>query len=264
MTYDGALVDLDGTVYRGGTAIPGALEGIDTLREQGLDVLFCSNNASRSRETYVEHLGEFGIDATADAICSAGTVSTSYLREHHADDSVFLIGSAGLRDQFQDAGITLTDAPTETDVLVASWTDTFDYWDMRDALNAVDEETAFLGTNRDRTLPQDDGSAVPGSGAIIGAVAATVGRDPDAILGKPSEWMVEAALDRLGAPAEMCLVVGDRLDTDLAMGERTGMTTVLVLSGVSDREDVADSDVDPDYVIDSLGDIGTVLDTLAT
>lgn len=259
MTYNGAIVDLDGTVYRGDTAIPGARDGIECLREQGLDLLFCSNNSTRSPEAYVDHLRDFGIEATVDTICSAGMVTVDYLREHHSTDRVFLVGSRGLREQLRDADIELTDSPAETDVLVASWTDGFDYGDMTDALHAVDEETAFLGTNRDRTLPQADGSVLPGSGSIIFALAATVGREPDALLGKPSERMAEAALDRLGIPAEECLLVGDRLDTDLAMGTRTGMTTVLVLSGISDREDIGEHDVDPDYVIENLGAIGDVL-----
>lgn len=259
MKYSGALVDLDGTVYHGDTTIPGAPAGIDRLREAGLDVLFCSNNATRSRETYVDHLAAFGIDATVERICTAGTVTTTYLRENHADDHICLVGSTGLREQFRDAGLELTDDPEQTDALVASWTDEFDYTDMETALDAVDEETPFLGTNRDRTLPGNDGSPVPGSGSIIFSLAATIGRDPDAMLGKPSEWMAEAAVERLGVPAEECLMIGDRLDTDLAMGEQTGMTTVLVLSGVSDRADVAESDVSPDYVIDSLADIEDVL-----
>lgn len=259
MTYNGAIVDLDGTVYRGDTAIPGARDGIEYLRGRGLDILFCSNNSARSPEVYVEHLRDFGIEATVDTICSAGMVTVDYLRERHSTDRVFLVGSRGLREQLQDADIQLTDSPAETDVLVASWTDEFDYGDMTDALHAVDEETAFLGTNRDRTLPQADGRVLPGSGSIIFALAATVGRDPDALLGKPSERMAEAALDRLGLPAEECLLVGDRLDTDLAMGAQTGMTTVLVLSGISDREDVGEHDVEPDHVIEDLGAIGDVL-----
>lgn len=263
MTYNGAILDLDGTVYRGDALIPGARGGIERLREHGLDVLFCSNNSTRSLETYVEHLGEFGIDTTVDAICSAGTVTADYLRTHHSGERVFLIGSSGLREQLRTAGVELTDSPAETDVLVGSWTDDFDYGDMTDALNAVDEETTFLGTNRDRTLPQPDGSVLPGSGSIVFSLAATVGREPDALLGKPSEWMIEAVLDRLELPAEECLLVGDRLDTDLEMGARTGMTTVLVLSGVSDREDIGAHDVDPDYVIDGLGAIGDVLSELS-
>jgi HAD superfamily hydrolase (TIGR01450 family) len=258
----GAIVDLDGTVYRGGSLLPGAAEGVERLRNAGLDVLFFSNNPIKDGTAYAASLTELGIPVSPEEACSAGVVTAAYLREHHADDAILLVGAAGLRDQFRAADLSLTADPDRADVLVASWTPEFDYDDMQAALDAIDEGTAFLGTDPDRTFPTEDGF-VPGSGAITGAVAAVVGRDPDAVLGKPSDAALEFALDRLGAPPEECLVVGDRLDTDLAMGDRAGMTTVLVLTGVADREDLADSDVRPDYVIDRLGDVGSVLDDLA-
>lgn len=261
MSYRGAIVDLDGTVYRGGDPLSGAASGVERLRGAGIDPLFFSNNPLRDGEEYVAHLREMGIDARPGEACSAGVVTTEYLREHHANESIFLIGAPGLREQFERAELMLTDDPNAADVLVVSWTADFEFEDMRDALAAVDRETVFLGTDPDRTFPGENGTVVPGSGAIIGAVSATVGRDPDAILGKPSQVTLDVALERLGVPPDDCLVVGDRLDTDLAMGERVGMTTVLVLSGVADRADIADSPVDPDYVIEGLGDIDRVFES---
>lgn len=260
----GAIIDLDGTVYRGGALLPGAVEGVDTLRDAGFEILFCSNNPIKNGTQYVETLSDHGIAVSPGEACSAGVLTTAYLQDNHADDDILCIGTDGLRDQFRDADLQLTTDPEECDVLVASWTPTFDYGDMQDALDAVDETTTFLGTDPDRTFPMDDGRVVPGSGAVIRSVAAVVGRDPDAYLGKPSEIALEFALDKLGEPAEECLIVGDRLDTDLAMGDRAGMTTVLVLTGVSDRADVSESAIEPDYVIDGLGDIGDVLDSLET
>lgn len=262
MSYRGAIVDLDGTVYRGGNPLPGAASGVDALRAAGIEPLFFSNNPLRDGEEYVTHLGEMGIDARPGEACSAGVVTTEYLRDHHADESIFLIGAPGLREQFERAELMLTGDPTAADVLVVSWTADFEFEDMRDALAAIGRETTFLGTDPDRTFPGENSTVVPGSGAIIGAVSATVGRDPDAILGKPSQVALDVALDRLGVPPEDSLVVGDRLDTDLALGERAGMTTVLVLSGVADRADIADSAVDPDYVIEGLGDIDRVLESI--
>jgi ribonucleotide monophosphatase NagD (HAD superfamily) len=156
----------------------------------------------------------------------------------------------------------LVEGPAETDVLLASWTDGFHYRDMVDALRAVDEGTAFLGTDPDRTFPGEDGDPVPGSGAVINAVAGVIEREPDRILGKPSEIAVQAALERLDCPPSECLVVGDRLETDIAMGERNGMTTVLVRTGVSNERALERSAVTPDHVIDSLADIEGVLASL--
>ncbi len=259
---EGAIIDLDGTVYRGGTLIPGASRGIETLRRAGLDVLFFSNNPIRDGKSYADHLTALGIPTAPEEACSAGVATTQYLLEHHADERILCIGAGGLREQLLRAGLTLTDDPVEADVLVASWTPTFDYEDMQLALDAVDEDVVFLGTDPDRTFPGENGRPIPGSGSIIGAVSAVIGREPDAVLGKPSETALELALDRLGTDPESSLIVGDRLNTDLRMGDRAGMTTVLVESGIAAREDIPESPVDPDFVIDSLGEIDGVLDTV--
>lgn len=259
MALSGAIVDLDGTVYRGETLIPGAPEAINSLRAAGLALLFFSNNPTRDGAAYAERLTNFGIAVEPGEACSAGVATTEYLCEHHTDDEILLVGAPGLRRQLRSADLSLTDDPYTADVLVGSWTPDFGYDDMVAALRAVDDDTTFVGTDPDRTFPDEDGTVIPGSGAVVNALAATVDREPDAVLGKPSEIACEMALDRLGVEAGECLVVGDRLGTDLEMGDRAGMTTVLVLSGITDRSDLRDSSVEPDYVIDSLADIDTVL-----
>ncbi len=258
MTFGGAIVDLDGTVYRGKDLLPGASEAIDQLRAEGRDVLFFSNNPTKAGHAYVDRLQEHGLDVRPDEVCSAGDVTTQYLQDHHSGDRIMLVGSAGLRDQFQRAGLALTTDPAATDVLVGSWSSEFGYDDMLAALRAVDADTVFLGSDPDRTVPAADGE-IPGSGAVVGALAATLGRDPDAVLGKPSETARTFALDRLSVAPPDCLVVGDRVGTDIVLGDRAGMATALVLSGVTDADDVRESDVDPDYVLDGLADIGSIL-----
>jgi HAD superfamily hydrolase (TIGR01450 family) len=254
----GAIVDLDGCVYRGDSAIPGAPEAIEALRDRGVGVLFCSNNPTKTPAEYVGRLAGFGIAVDERLVLPASTVTRDFLREHQPDAPTYLVGSDSLADYLVASGQTLVDDPRDASVFVASWDDRFDYGTMHDALAAIDAETTFLGTDPDRTVPTEDG-VMPGSGAITAAIAGTVGREPDRVLGKPADETAQAALSRLGVPAEDCVVVGDRLDTDLAMGERNGMTTVLVRSGVSDDADVAASDVNPDYVLDSLADLPDAL-----
>jgi HAD superfamily hydrolase (TIGR01450 family) len=261
MSYRGAILDLDGTVYRGDAALPGARDAVSALREAGLSVLFASNNPTKSDGAYVDRLNEMGFSVDASEVLSAGTVTTEYLLEHHAGAAVYLVGSPGLREQFVAAGVHLVDDATAADVFVASWDRDFGYGDLTAGLRALDgSDTAFLGSDPDRTVPTSDDRVVPGSGAIIGAIEAAAGREVDHILGKPSPETIAAATDALGVPAADCLLVGDRLDTDIAMGERAGMTTVLVLSGVTDRATVAASDVRPDHVLDSLADVPALLD----
>jgi HAD superfamily hydrolase (TIGR01450 family) len=261
MPFRGAIVDLDGTVYRSRELLPGAAAGVERLRRAGCDRLFFSNNPTRTGASYADLLRDHGIDVADDEALSAGEVTTDYLVREHAGEAVLLIGSDGLREQLAAAGVALTEDPHAADVLLASWTSAFDYEDMRTALAAVDESTVFLGTDPDRTWPAADDQVIPGSGAIIRAIAGVVDRDPDAVLGKPSAPALQAARERLGNPLADCLVVGDRPDTDLALGERAGMTTVLVLSGTTDRDDLTGAAIQPDHVIADLGEIGRVLDT---
>jgi len=260
MTIRGAIIDLDGTVYRGDELVDGAQVGIDAIRSAGIEGLFFSNNPLETGEAYLDRLSGLGLDVAGFQACSSGVVTTEYLADTHPDAAIFCIGEKELRDQFIAADLTVTDDPEQAEVVVASWTPSFDYETMRDALAAVDDETPFLGTDPDRTFPMPGGREVPGSGAIVGSVAAVVGRDPDAVLGKPSDVARDAALSRLGVTAEECLIVGDRLDTDLRMGQNAGMTTVLVRSGVTDEAEIATSDVTPEYVIERLGQIEQVLD----
>lgn len=255
----GAIVDLDGTVYVGDDLVDGVPVAIRRLRETNHDILFFSNNPVKDAEEYASHLGDFGLEVEPREVLSSGDVTVEYLLDEHPDDRIFIIGADGFREQLVAAGLTVTDDPEACDVLVASWTPEFQYSDLRDALVAVDGETPFYGTDPDRTFPMGEDKPVPGSGAIIGSVAATVGRDPDAILGKPSGIARSRALDRLEAAPEDCLIVGDRLDTDLQMGADAGMETVLVLTGVTDRSDLADAGFEPDHAISSLADIDRVV-----
>lgn len=259
-SFEGAVVDLDGTVYRGNEALPGAVDAIERLREAGIRTLFFSNNPTKPRAAYADRLAGFGIEADPEEVLSAGTVTTQYLADEHAEETVFLIGEDGLEEQFDAAGIDLVADATTADILVVSWTRAFGYGDLLAGYRALEAGTTFYGTDPDRLIPAADGM-VPGSGSIINAVAGTAEREPAKILGKPSAEAQRAALDALGVPPERCLVVGDRLNTDMALGEGAGMTTVLVKTGITTDDDLEGSDVRPDYVIDSLADIDSVVST---
>lgn len=258
MDHDGVLVDLDGTVYRGDRLLPGAAAAIERLRDAGVRTVFFSNNPTKSQRAYADHLSSLGIPVAAGAVLSSGTVTARALSADHPGDAVFLIGEAGLRDQLEAADVGLVADATDADVLVASYDREFGYGDMLAGYRALEAGARFYGTDPDRLIPAADGM-VPGSGAVINAVGGIVGREPDRVFGKPSPAAQAAAIEALDAPPARCVVVGDRLDTDIALGERAGMTTALVRTGVATDADVATSDVTPDHVIDSLADLETVL-----
>jgi 4-nitrophenyl phosphatase len=258
MTYRGVVLDVDGTVVRGDTPIPGALDALDTLDDAGLRRLFLSNNPTKAPPAYVERFDRAGFAVDADEVMTSGTVTVEYLREHHPDDALFLVGERGFRDQLDAADLSVVGDPTDAEAVVVSIDRDFHFDRLTAALRALDDDVPFIGTDPDVTIPTDEG-LIPGSGAIIRAVAGVAERDPDRVLGKPDEYAQRLALDYLDLPAEDCLVVGDRLNTDIALGARAGMTTVLVCTGVTDERTLNASDVQPDYVLDSFADIERVL-----
>lgn len=257
----GAIIDLDGTVYRGDSPIEGAARGIDALRDAGYEILFLTNAAVNSRETYSERLARMGISAEPGDILSSGVVTATYLAETREGRTCLVVGEDPLRDELTSAGISITEDPSSADVVVSSLDRSIDYATLTRALRAIDDETLFVATNPDRTRPLEDGEA-PSTAAMTGAISGMTGREPDVIAGKPSGVTTEIASDMLGGAAEDCLLVGDRLDTDIAMGASASMTTVLVLSGVTDREDLSAGGSTPDHVIESLGDIERVVRNL--
>ncbi|WP_396612881.1 HAD-IIA family hydrolase [Haloferax sp. S1W] len=258
MEYRGVVLDVDGTVVRGDEAIPGALDGLAAIERAGLDRLFVSNNPTKAPPAYEARLGRAGIDAAADEIVTSGTTTTAYVADQHPGAKTFCIGESGLRDQLRDAGLELASASADPEVVVVAIDRGFHYDDLREAYVALEDGAAFYGTDPDIVIPSADGD-IPGSGAIIHAVSGVAGREPDAILGKPSPVAQGIILDRLGLDPEEVLVVGDRLDTDIALGASAGMGTALVKTGVTDAETLGASEYEPDYVLDSLGDIETIL-----
>lgn len=261
MEYAGAVLDLDGTIYRGSELLPGAAAAVRRLRELGIRPVFFSNNPTKSRSAYADRLSELGIDVGPESVLSAGTVTTRFLADEHGEGAIFLVGDDGLRRQFEAAGLHVVEDATAADVLVVSWTDEFDYGDLLAGYRALNSGATFYGTDPDRLIPAESGMA-PGSGAIINAVGGVVGREPAKILGKPSPEARAAALSALDAPPERCLVIGDRLDTDIALGAAAGMTTVLVETGIDAEADIGENRRTPDYVVESLAELEQVLEGL--
>jgi HAD superfamily hydrolase (TIGR01450 family) len=259
---EGVVLDLDGTLVRGEGLVPGALDGWRTLRSAGVAVLVFSNNPTRHPADQVERLESLGIDVDVEEVLTSAIVTADYLAGARPDDAVFAVGSPVLRETLLDRGVTVTDDPDAGTVVVGSYDRDFDYDRLTESLWALEDADVFLGTDPDRTVPTED-RPVPGSGAIVAAMAGVSERDPDAMLGKPSAVARRAALDRLGTDPERTLVVGDRLETDVALAG-TAMQSALVLTGIDGREDLDDADHEPTYVFDSLADVDTVLDSAAS
>jgi arabinose operon protein AraL len=258
MIINGAILDLDGTVYRGDTLLPGADDAIATLRDRDVSMLFVSNKPIERREQYAEKLGRLGVPCESTDVVTSATMTADFLARNHPESVCYVVGEQPLRKQLRDAGLAVTDDPDETTAIVASMDREFDYATLSDALDAMDDETLFVATNPDRTCPVADGE-IPDAAGMVGAIEGVTGRELDRVMGKPSETMLNTALTKLDLDPAECLLVGDRLETDIEMGNRVGMTTVLVLTGVTDRADLDGASTRPDYVIDSLGAIQEAL-----
>jgi len=250
----GYLLDLDGTVYRGEQLTPGADQAIEKLRSRGRKIVFLTNKPLHSRGDYAEKLTRFGIPAAEDDVVTSSYVLAKYLAEHTPGAQVFTIGEEPLLAELRDVGLVLTDAPEKIECVVAAFDRTFDYRKLDIAFQALRRGARFFATNPDRTCPVEGGE-IPDAAAVIAALEATSQREVETVVGKPSTHMMQAALKRLGVPAECAAMVGDRLETDIAMGLKAGLASILTLSGISTRQILNASDIKPDYVIESLAEL---------
>lgn len=256
--YAGAIVDVDGTLVRGSQIIPGARDGLAALTDAGIEPLLFSNNPTRSPDYYRDRLLELDLPVAETAVLTAAETTARHLLAEHAGDNVYVVGSNRLRARLLDAGLDVVTDPKYAEVVVVSVDETVDYSTLRRGRDALANASYYIGTDPDPTIPTEQGLA-PGSGAIIAALNAMTDREPDAFAGKPSAIARKAALAEIGASPEDMLVIGDRPGTDIEMGNRAGMTTVLVRSGVSNGAPEGDGPNVPDHVVDSIADIGPVL-----
>lgn len=245
--YDALLLDLDGVVYRGREPIPGAAETLTRLREEGLQVAFLTNNSARTPSSIARHLGELGIPGTEDEIVTSAE-ATAMLLARRGTATAFVVGEDGLRQALEAAGIGVVETGP-ADAVVVGLDRHATYERLRDAAILVDAGAALVGTNPDGSYPTAEGTRWPGAGALLAAVVATTRAEPE-IVGKPHAWLFEAALERTGG--ERPLVVGDRLDTDIAGATALGWDSALVLTGISTAEEARTGPWRPTHVLDDL------------
>jgi arabinose operon protein AraL len=254
LPHRGWLFDLDGTVYRGEAVVPGAHETIRALRAAGRRVGFLSNKPLQTRADYAAKLTRLGIPTSSDDVISASLVLARYLQRLDAGAPVFVIGEPPLIDELAAHGFEVRSDHRVRWVVIA-FDRTFDYAKLNTALQAVRRSGArLIATNPDRTCPTEDGE-IPDCAGMIAAVEAVTGQTVQVTVGKPSPVILEAALATLGVGAHECVIVGDRLETDIEMGKRGGLTTVLVLSGVTRPDDPRIAELKPDAVIASIREL---------
>lgn len=247
------VFDMDGVLYRGDEPLPGVAATLDALTLRGRGYMLATNNSMSTPASYVTKLARMGVQVPAEAILTAGLATRDFLAETLPPDAgVFVVGMPGLREQlFGDSPFHPVQYGEEDPAAVVVGLDlAFDYAKLKAAAEAIRNGALFVATNTDATLPTEAG-LVPGAGSMVAAIAVASGRQPT-VIGKPETPLLDQALHRLGASAADAVMIGDRLDTDILAGHRAGMLTVLVLTGVSTREEIALAPVLPDLVLSDL------------
>jgi arabinose operon protein AraL len=253
LPYRGWLFDLDGTVYLGERLIPGADVVIAALRAAGRRVAFLSNKPLQTRAEYAAKLTRLGVPASTDDVINSSLVLARYLRGRDPGAPVFVIGEPPMQAEMRAHGFEVRPDERVRWVVIA-FDRTFDYAKLNIALQAVKQGARLIATNPDRTCPVEGGE-IPDCAGMIAAVEAVTDRKVEAIVGKPSPIILEVALAALGVPAADAAIVGDRIETDIEMGRRLGLGTVLVLSGVTRADDPRIAAIAPDHVVGSVRDL---------
>lgn len=262
--FDGLLTDLDGVVYVGSQAIDGATEALKKLAGEGKKLAYVTNNASRAPEQVATHLRTLGAPASAEQVFGSALAGAELLAsEVSANASVLVIGSQYLADAVRAHGfLVVRSAQNRPDAVIQGFSPALGWRDLAEAAYAVAAGAVWIATNTDMSIPQERGFA-PGNGTLVAAVAAATGKSP-IVAGKPQAALFETAARHSGI--ERPLVVGDRLDTDILGGNRAGMATALVLTGVDSVQTVLYARLGerPDYLIHSLSDLYKEYPTIAS
>jgi 4-nitrophenyl phosphatase len=247
------IFDMDGVLYRGNEPLPGSREMLDALTLRERPVMLATNNSMSTPDAYERKLAAMGLEVPASEVITSALATRDFLvRELPEGAGIYVIGMPALSEQlFADTTFHQVQSGEERpDAVVIGLDLTFTYDKLRAANQAIRSGARFIATNSDTTLPTENG-LVPGAGSIVAAVATASGVRP-VVIGKPETPMLEMAMMRLGTRPEETVMVGDRLDTDVLAGERAGMPTVLVLSGVSSREDLSTAEALPDVIVSDL------------
>jgi HAD superfamily hydrolase (TIGR01450 family) len=252
----GLMLDMDGTFYMGDILLPGALDFLAFLNERGLPFSFMTNNSSKSVEDYRKKLIALGVREDDARVYTSGNATIDYVLRHHAGKKVFVMGTQSLRQSFLDADIELDDE--KPDLLVLGYDTELTYPRLTQFCDFVRADLPYLATHPDVNCPVLGGYA-PDIGAMMALIESSTGRKADLILGKPNPGIVDGLALKWGLANDEILMVGDRLYTDIALGKTAGVNTALVLTGEAKRSDLADVDHQPDWVVEDLFGLISVL-----
>ncbi|GIV08794.1 MAG: acid sugar phosphatase [Fimbriimonadales bacterium] len=264
--FETFVFDLDGVVYRGNRALPHAVEVLNLLHESGRQVFFLTNNSGATRLQYAERLQAMGVDARPEQFITSAWATALYLqRALNPDAKLFVVGEPGLKQELCSVGFEIVDSvDSENPAAVVVGIDrAFCYERLAQAQHAILHGARFIATNADATYPAED-HLLPGAGAMVAAIAAASGKKPT-VIGKPNPQILAPFIERGVVQPERTLLIGDRLDTDIALANLLHIPCALVLTGVTGRAEVENAPLEllPQWVLHDLSELlGDAVDNL--
>ncbi|TRW27717.1 HAD-IIA family hydrolase [Criibacterium bergeronii] len=248
------LLDMDGTIYLGNTLIDGAKEFLEKIKKTGRSYIFLTNNTSKDKNLYVEKLNKLGISSEKSEIYSSSDATIAYLNDKNIR-KVFLVGNTSLENEFKNSGIEVVkEYGKEIDAVVSSFDTELTYEKLQIACDYIMDGILYISTHPDLVCPLEGGRVMPDSGAISNLIYSVTKKQP-LVIGKPEKTMIEGVQKKYGFDKDSLLMVGDRLYTDVAMGEKAGIKSALVLSGETTLEDYEKSEIKATFVYNSVKDM---------
>lgn len=252
------IIDMDGVLWRGNTPLPGLIDFFDFLQNRAMPFMLATNNASKTPEQYLEKFANFGVTIKRENILTSSLATAAYLtQEFEPGATVYVVGQSGLHQAMREAGFNLVDdARQGADVVVAGIDFTLTYEKLKYAALLIRRGARFIGSNGDLTFPAEEGF-VPGAGSILAAIQAATGVAPT-IIGKPERLMFDIAVKKMGSRPEQTAMLGDRLETDILGGQRAGLKTILVTTGVDNEASIPQKGIRPDAIFSGIDELAKV------
>lgn len=245
------LIDMDGTIYRGSTPVPYAEEFIRYLQENERKFLMVTNCPENSTEALLQKVREMGIEIGEENIISSGDATAGYISDNTTYKRIYLIGNEAFKDKLIEKGLQIvSDNP---DCVVVGYDREFDYKKMKEATQFILDGAGFICTNCDNTIPEGD-KIVPHTGSIVASIETATGVKP-IMIEKPERYLLDAAINRFNCSKEQCCMIGDRLDTDIYFGVKQDIISFLVLTGITNKKILKDSEIQPTKIFNDLSEV---------
>lgn len=249
------LLDMDGTFYLGNELIAGALDFLDKIKELNKNYIFLTNNSSKSSRDYQKKLEKLGVEVPLSNIINSGEVTADYIEKRNKGAKIYAVGTPSLEKELEGFGLrVIKDKNKEIDYLVLGFDTTLTYEKLHAAHDLILERVPYIATNPDYVCPLEGGKTMPDCGSMINLLKTSTGKEPQ-VIGKPNTLMIDYVASKLGIKKEEIAMIGDRLYTDIQTAINADITSILVLSGETDKKMLEEASQNPDYVFASIKEL---------